>query len=134
MRRVLPAITGLFGLLIAAAPMLAHHSFAAEYDSNKPIKFQGKVTKVEWMNPHAHFLMAVKDDSGKTTIWDFETGSPNALARRGVTRHSLKEGDVIKVVGYRAKDGSSLASAGTVTFSDGRSVFAGTSGDGGPTR
>ena len=134
MKVSLKAALAIAGCGLLSVPAFAHHSFAAEFDQNKKVELTGTVTKVEWMNPHAHFLMAVKDDSGKTTIWDFETGSPNALARRGVTRHSLKEGDVIKVVGYRAKDGSSLASAGTVTFSDGRSVFAGTSGDGGPTR
>ena len=122
------------GLALLSAPAFAHHSFAAEFDQEKKIELSGTVTKVEWMNPHAHFLVAVKDAAGKSVIWDFETGSPNALSRRGVTRHSLKEGDVVKVVGYRAKDGSNLASAGTVTFADGRSVFAGTSGDGGPTR
>ena len=122
------------GLALLSVPAFAHHSFAAEFDQEKKIELSGTVTKVEWMNPHAHFLVAVKDAAGKSVIWDFETGSPNALSRRGVTRHSLKEGDVVKVVGYRAKDGSNLASAGTVTFADGRSVFAGTSGDGGPAR
>ena len=128
------ALAAVAGLVLLSAPVFAHHSFAAEFDQEKKIELSGTVTKVEWMNPHAHFLVAVKDAAGKSVIWDFETGSPNALSRRGVTRHSLKEGDVVKVVGYRAKDGSNLASAGTVTFADGRSVFAGTSGDGGPTR
>lgn len=110
----------------------AHHSFAAEFDQTDTVDVTGTVVKVEWQNPHAHFSLAVKDAAGKVTVWDFESGSPNALARRGVTRNSLKEGDVLHVTGYRAKDHSFLASAANVTFPDGHSAFAGTSGDGGP--
>ena len=127
---VLSAAT--IGLLAAALPVLAHHSFAAEFDSAKPITLTGVVTKVEWMNPHTHFLIDVKDENGKVTNWDFETGSPNALARRGWTRHSLKEGDVVTVDAFRAKDGSNLASARMVKLADGRKVFAGSADDGGP--
>lgn len=134
MRASLLAATVFTGYLLVSAPAFAHHSFAAEFDQNAKIELSGTVTKVEWMNPHAHFSLAVKDADGKVTIWDLETGSPNALARRGVMRNSIKEGDVLKVVGYRAKDGSHLASAGVVTFPDGKSAFAGTSGDGGPTK
>ena len=120
------------GLLLAAVPALAHHSFAAEFDQNKPITLVGVVTKVEWMNPHAHFYIDVKDESGKVSNWDLETGSPNALARRGWTRNSLKVGDAVTVQAFHAKDGSSLGSARTVTLSDGRKVFAGSADDGGP--
>ena len=128
--KLLYLTTGL--LLAAAAPMLAHHAFAAEYDSTKPVKITGVVTKVEWMNPHTHFLIDAKDENGKVTNWDLETGSPNALSRRGWTRHSLKEGDVITVDAFRAKDGSNLASARMVRLADGRKVFAGSADDGGP--
>lgn len=132
MRRILPAITGLFGLLIAAAPMLAHHSFAAEYDSNKPIKFQGKVTKVEWMNPHVYFYVDAKDESGKQVNYAVETGAPNGLYRQGWRKDSLKVGDMVSIDGFRAKDGSNTVNARNVTLPDGRKVFAGSADDGGP--
>ena len=120
------------GALLCGAAAYAHHSFAAEFDQNDKVDVTGTVVKVEWQNPHAHFSLAVKDATGKVTVWDFESGSPNALSRRGMTRKSLKEGDVLHVTGYRAKDHSFLASAANVTFPDGHSAFAGTSGDGGP--
>ena len=120
------------GLLLAAVPVLAHHSFAAEFDSNLPMTATGVVTKVEWMNPHTHFYIDVNDDSGKVVNWDIETGSPNALARRGWTRNSLKIGDVVTLDAFRAKDGSSLASARNVKLSDGRKIFAGSADDGSP--
>lgn len=110
---------------LAAVPAIAHHSFAAEYDAAKPISLTGTVTKVEWMNPHARFYIDVKDDSGKVTNWELELGSPNGLMRRGWTRHSMKEGDVVTVQGSLAKDGSSLANARTVKLADGRQLFAG---------
>ena len=119
------------GLLAVAAPVFAHHSFAAEYDNAKPVALTGTVTKVEWMNPHARFYIDVKNDKGVTN-WEFELGSPNALMRRGWSRTALKSGDTITVSGYLAKDGSHLANARSVILSDGKPLFAGSSFDGGP--
>lgn len=117
------------GLLAAAAPVFAHHSFSAEYDATKPVTLTGTVSKVEWMNPHARFELDVKDDTGKVTTWDLELGSPNVLMRLGWNRHSLKVGDVVTVQGSLAKDGSKLANARKVTLADGRKVFAGSAAD-----
>ena len=119
--------------LTAALPVLAHHSFAAEYDQAKPVKLTGTVTKVEWMNPHARFYIDVKED-GKVTNWELELGSPNGLMRQGWTRNSMKNGDEVVVNGYLAKDGSKMANARTVNLSDGRKLFAGAASDGGPTQ
>jgi hypothetical protein len=132
MRRNLLAVTTLFSLLAAAAPLVAHHSFAAEYDSNKPIKFQGKVTKVEWMNPHVYFYVDAKDDTGKSVNYAVETGAPNGLYRQGWRKDSLKVGDMVSIDGFRAKDGSNTVNARNVTLPDGRKVFAGSADDGGP--
>jgi hypothetical protein len=126
-------VSVLSGLVIflgcAALPAWAHHSFAAEYDSSKSVTLTGSVTKVEWMNPHARFNMDVKDDAGKVTNWEFELGSPNGLMRRGWTRNSLKEGDVITVAGSLAKDGSKLANAKTIKLSNGKEVSAGSASE-----
>jgi len=115
------------GMCLAALPLLAHHSFAAEFDDHKPIKLTGTVTKLEWTNPHARFYVDVKDDQGKVTNWEFELAALNALIRKGWTRNSLKPGDVVTVEGYRAKDGSNLANATAVTLADGKRVFAASS-------
>jgi hypothetical protein len=119
---------GFIGLL-AATRILAHHSFAAQYDRNKPNTISGPVTKIEWINPHARFFIDVKDEAGKIVNWEVELGPPAGLMRRGWTRNSLKVGEVVTVNGFLAKDGSSLTNAQTVTLSDGRKVFAGSSAE-----
>src|SRR5207244_13594950 len=132
MRRNLLTISSLcFGLLMAAVPVLAHHSFAAEYDRSKPIKFTGKVTKVEWMNPHIYFYVDV-NDAGKVTSYAVEGGAPNGLYRNGWRKDSLKAGDAVTVDGWRAKDGSNTVNAGSVVLPDGKKVFAGSADDGAP--
>jgi hypothetical protein len=128
MRAKLAVLVAGVGLLASTAPMLAHHSFAAEYDSNKPITIKGAVTRVEWTNPHARFYVDVKDDKGGVTNWNLELASPNVLTRQGWTRNSLHIGDVISVEGSMAKDGSNMANARNVTLADGKKVFAGSPG------
>jgi len=128
--RLLTVLAG--GFLMAVTPVLAHHSFAAEYDANKPITLSGTVTKVEWMNPHARFYVDVKDKDGKVTNWEFELGSPNGLMRNGWTRSSMKPGDVVEIDGFLAKDGSALANARNVKLADGKKLFAGTATDDAP--
>jgi Family of unknown function (DUF6152) len=113
---------------LAAPPALrAHHAFAAEFDASKSITLTGTVSKVAWTNPHAHIHLDVTGQGGRLRSWDFELGSPNALIRRGWLKSTVKPGDVITVVGYVAKDGSDLANARSITMSDGRKVFAGSS-------
>jgi len=113
--------------LIAAAPTLAHHSFAAEFDANSPIELTGTVTKVAWANPHTFFYIDVANAGGEIETWALEMGSPNGLMRRGWTRDSMKIGDVVTVTGSRAKDGSFKGNARSVTLSTGEKLFAGSS-------
>lgn len=127
------ALVAGFGFLLVAAPLLGHHSFAAQFDRNKPTTLTGPVTKIEWINPHARFYVAVTDASGRVTTWEIELTSTAGLLRRGWTRNSLKVGDIVTVNGSMAKDGSNLANATTVTLSDGKRVFAGSSGGDGNT-
>ena len=118
--------------VLAPVAALAHHSFAAEYDSKKPVELKGTLIGIDWVNPHAWIHMEVKDDAGKVTMWDCELGSPNLLMRNGWRRDSIKPGDVIIVNGSQAKDGANMANARTVKFADGRKVFnAGSSGEAG---
>jgi hypothetical protein len=132
MRRYLLAVSGLCtGLLLAAIPLAAHHSFAAEYDNNKPIKFSGKVTKVEWMNPHIYVYVDA-NDNGKTVNYAVEGGAPNGLYRQGWRKDTLKAGDPVSIEGFLAKDGSNTVNARTWVLPDGKKVFAGNNEDGGP--
>jgi len=125
MRNKLATALGILGLLLAAAPMWAHHAFAAEFDAQKPVKLKGTVVKVEFINPHSWIHMDVKDADGKVTRWMVEGGSPNALFRRGVTKDALPQGTEILVDGYQAKDGSNRANGRDITFADGKKLFVG---------
>jgi hypothetical protein len=121
-------------LFLASVDVRAHHSFAAQYDADKPVTLVGTVTKVEWTNPHARFYVDVKDDKGVVTNWNLELGSPNVLRRNGWSRTSLNVGDEVTVEGSLARDGTKMANARVVKLSDGRLVFAGSSGGDAPPR
>jgi Family of unknown function (DUF6152) len=112
------SLAGFLGLLLSA-PAFAHHSFGAEYDDTKPITIMGVVTKVDWENPHIHFYLDVKDDTGNIVHWKFEGFPPNMLIRQGWRRETMKEGDTVTVYGWRARDGSNFAHSREVTWADG---------------
>ena len=121
-------LAAMFVLAISAGQASAHHSFAAQYDRNKPITLTGPVTKVDWINPHARIFVEAKDASGKVANWEIELGPPAILMRNGWTRNAVKIGETVTVNGSLAKDGSNLANASSITLANGKRVFAGSSG------
>ena len=125
-------IAALIGLM--AASVAAHHSFSAEYDSNKPIKLTGKVIEMRWSNPHAWIYINVTGKDGKAVKWAWETGGANALYRRGWRKEDLVAGTELVIDGYQARNGSTTANATSITFKDGRRLFAGSSNPNAPTK
>ena len=126
----MPAVA--LATLGTAATASAHHSFAAEFDANRPVELTGKVVRMEWINPHSWIHLEVVNDAGETETWMIEGGAPNALLRRGFNRNSLPAGTEISVQGFQAKDGSMRANGRDITFADGSKLFVGSSGAGAP--
>ena len=125
MRSRLVAFAALFGLLLAAVPLAAHHAFNAEFDQKKPVKLTGKIVGMEWINPHSWLHISVEGPDGKATEWMVEGGSPNIMLRRGFTKRSLENGTTVTVEGYQAKNGEMKANGSSITFADGRRLFVG---------
>ena len=112
-------------LALTAAAALAHHAYTAEFDTTKPVKLTGALSKIEWTNPHIWIYLDVKDGDGKVTTWGFSASPPGMLQRRGIAKNSVKLGEVLTISGHRAKDGSNNASGNIVTFSDGHDALIG---------
>ena len=133
MRTQLMSMMAVVVMVAGAAPARAHHAFAAEFDANKPVKFEkAVVTKVEWTNPHSWIHVDVTMPDGTKEAWAIEAGTPNVLFRRGFTKEALLPGTAIVIDGYRAKDGSHRANGRDLTLPDGRNLFLGSSGTGAP--
>ena len=132
MRTALLTAVGGVLLLGSSARPAAHHSFASEFDINRPIQLTGTVTKVEWINPHAWIYVDVKKPDGTIENWAVETGTPNTLLRRGLKKTDLPPGTALKVAGFQARDGTAKANGVNVTFSDGRALTIGSVGSGAP--
>ena len=125
MRTKLAMVAASAGLLLAAAPAWAHHAFQAEFDSTKPVKLVGKVTDMEWINPHSWIHIDVTNPDGSVTNWMVECGSPNIMLRRGFSKRSLEKGTLLTIQGYQAKNGQNKANGSSVTFQDGKRLFVG---------
>ena len=125
-------ITGAALIVAAATPVIAHHSFAAEFDADKSVKIKGTVVRMEWINPHSWIYIDVTGPDGNVEHWKVEGGAPNALLRRGFNKQSLLAGTVVTVEGYQAKDGAMRANGRDITYQDGRKLFVGSSGTGAP--
>jgi len=132
MRTIGIIITGLAVMVSGAGAAMAHHAFAAEFDSTKPVSLQGVVTRMEWINPHSWIHLDVKNADGTVTKWMIEGGTPNTLVRRGFTKDSLKPGTEIRVEGFRAKNGANRANGRDLVLPDGKRLFLGSSGTGAP--